>query len=339
MPTPLSEIELRFCAETGVNVDLAAGARIDNALIFRSDPASIAGDGFSAEEKIVDQIQSIEISTKERFGNYVIKLSNAFGLAKALNIPHVIHPGFEFMPDECEINGIQFSTQPSPQRRRLISPCYYHRTLQVLTHGPVVKAEAVRALSAEFSLKRPEWIDQPDEHLFIHIRSGDIFSAAWPHPYYAQPPLAFYQYVLALRRWGGATLVYENANNPVIEKLRAYLKEIEVPYIEQCGTLQEDLETLLKARHLVIARGTFAFPVIVMSRRVEQVYCFDDYHRDSYEKALWELDIEGVKFEKVVDRDHIYRDRVLDKWENSAEQHRLMIEYPVTSLGTEDEAR
>jgi len=328
----LSELEIRFCAEIGVDVQLAAGVRIDQAMIERFDPVWIAGDGFSPRKNVLDQIQSIEIVGQARFANYVIKLCNAWGLAKALGVQHVIHPGLEFMPDECEVDGIHFSVQPQPELRRIVSTSYYHQTLQPLTSGPIEKTAAVKALAVAFTLNRPKSVDDPSDHLTVHIRSGDVFPASLPHPYYGQPPLAFYQYILSLEKWGKVTLVYETEDNPVIGNLREYLRGVKIPFIEQSSTLRDDLETLLKARNLVVARGTFAYPVVVASRMVEQVYCFENYHDDSFEKALWEFCLEGVEFKKVIDGRRIYRDSVLGRWDNSAEQQRLMIEYPVSGL-------
>lgn len=330
----LTDLEKAFCRETGCPTDLAAGARIDQAKIVRRDPALIRGDGFSADRPVLGQIEALEVAENAFFGNYIIKLANAFALAKATGIRHVIHPGIEFMADTCEVDGVRFSTCTDAAQRRLVCPFYYHRTLQSLTQGPVDMASTMGALASVITLKRPPATTLPDDHLMIHIRSGDIFKQDPPHPYYAQPPLAFYRHVLGLRPWSGATLVYEDTGNPVIEGLRTHLRQIGLPFNDQSGALRDDLETLMAARHLVIARGTFAYPVVAMSRTIEEVFSFENYQNESQERLLWAQVVKGVKMHTVFDLEGTYRDKVLAHWENSPEQRQLMLDYPATSLTT-----
>ena len=67
---------------------------------------------------------------------------------------------------------------------------------------------------------------RPPNHVAVHIRSGDLFDRADPHPNFVQPPLAYY--TTALRHFAAprtgvhVTLVYEDEGNPVIAALRAF---------------------------------------------------------------------------------------------------------------------
>lgn len=332
MSRALTDIELRFCNETGCPSDLAAGARLDQAWIVRSDPLQIQGEGFSSDRPVLEQIHAIEISESARFGNYVIKLANAFALAKDTGIGLIIHPGFEFMADECEVGGVRFSTRQEPSMRRIVSGCYYHQTLQPLTQGAVDMASTIKDLKSGISLAPSSGLSLSEDHLVIHIRSGDIFTHDPPHPYYAQPPLAFYQLVLDHCTWSGVTLVYEDQSNPVIGQLKSHLDQVGVPFTEQSATLKEDLEVLLAARNLVIARGTFAYPIVAMSPRVRQVFTFDHYQTVSKVDLLWGQRIEGVQLHTVNDREGTYRDFVLANWKNSPEQRQMMLQYPATAL-------
>ena len=68
-------------------------------------------------------------------------------------------------------------------------------------------------------------INASKDELYIHIRSGDIFST-WIHRLYAQPPLCFYQKILKNFTFKKVILISEYKNNILIKYL---LKDY--PYI------------------------------------------------------------------------------------------------------------
>ena len=69
--------------------------------------------------------------------------------------------------------------------------------------------------------------------LYIHIRSGDIFSDSI-NPSYSQPPLCFYQEILNQFKFNNIYIISINKKNPVIEKL--IKKNRKIKYSRQRGS-------------------------------------------------------------------------------------------------------
>ena len=117
---------------------------------------------------------------------------------------------------------------------------------------------------------------RPPNHVAVHIRSGDLFDRADPHPNFVQPPLAYY--TTALRHFAAprtgvhVTLVYEDEGNPVIAALRAFLDQAGVPHSAASASLASDLAMLLEHRALVLGRGSFGVAVAALSKNVETLY-------------------------------------------------------------------
>jgi len=58
------------------------------------------------------------------------------------------------------------------------------------------------------------------ESLFIHIRSGDIFTSNNPHPAYTQPPLDFYIKIIDKENRFPIFFFVEDEKNPVVNELK-----------------------------------------------------------------------------------------------------------------------
>ena len=54
--------------------------------------------------------------------------------------------------------------------------------------------------------------------LYIHIRSGDIFKPSLNSDY-LQPPLCFYQNIINNFKFRKITIISQNKNNPIIDKI------------------------------------------------------------------------------------------------------------------------
>jgi hypothetical protein len=92
--------------------------------------------------------------------------------------------------------------------------------------------------------------------LVIHIRAGDIFRGATVHPFYHQPPLAWYIFCLRehQKRYGSISimLVYEDKGNPCIDALIAWCKDAGIPISSQSSRIvAEDYTHLVRAQALV----------------------------------------------------------------------------------------
>jgi hypothetical protein len=164
-----------------------------------------------------------------------------------------------------------------------------------------------------------------EDHLVIHVRAGDVFSGSSVHPGYGQAPLAFYQRVLESRSWSRVTLVAENDRNPIWNALNSLCRTSHLTEVRIGRPLGEDLAFMLRARCMVVARGTFGNAIAALSTRLEEAHFF--------ESAFNCWGNSGVRAIRWVDTLGEYRREILCKnWRNSASQRRLMTDYPAERI-------
>lgn len=276
------------------------------------------------------------------FGNCLIQLLLAIGIARNLNLKYIKLPA----ADRSEVigltgpltcGGLTFipGSEPLPPDGAFLSGMYFDLGIQRLAGalGPEETRDIVRSCIRPLFSRLPHDIPaKPDDELLIHIRSGDIFST-WVAPTYPQPPLAFYQMVirrlLAEGRIRRIRMVFENRLNPVIPVLEAWIAELGVPLTTQSGTLIDDVAALMNGRYLVFGLGTFGPGVCQLSDRIEQVFYF---------ASGWPQHFKSITtIERVVE--------VLDvadgytkvgEWDNSPERRQLMLDYPAENLAFDD---
>jgi len=154
--------------------------------------------------------------------------------------------------------------------------------------------------------------DKPaSNHLFIHIRGGDIFSNN-PHPAYVQPPLSYYNKII--KEYNSVTVVSEDKRNPCINEL---LRKSNCNYVSD--SLKNDLELLLSAKYLVIGFGTFGFLIYLMSSNIKNLYV-PSYFLDELPEGEWGKDI-------ILHKNDLPNYIKVGEWKNSEKQRNLMINY------------
>ncbi len=323
----LSVFEERFCAESSLDRALFCGQSFDlSPPYLRRDEVWLNGE-FDTRP-IISQIDSLQITGRARFANALIKISNAYQFASISKIKEVIHD-VEFLQDEFSVDGIRFTKKIDAGRRTLANDFFYMKCLRPLWRSMESRYSTIQRLREFLKVKgvcAPH--DPADDEIYIHVRSGDIFREAVPHPLYGQPPLSFYVKVLKSKPWSHVTLVCEDDRSPVISALRKCIEQLGLRCRNQSGSLLEDLGLLLQARNLIIGRGTFIYPVLCLSRNVKIVYAFD-----SDERNAWGLNAVPIDFRVVSDLHGGYRNDVLRHWKNTDDQRILMLTYPEESLG------
>lgn len=328
MTRSLTTIEQKFCAENEISFDLALGERLDKSPINRIDPFWINSFTDPREEKILSQVNSIQILGRARFANAVIKLCNAYLFAETNNIKLIYHPGFDFMIDDFTINGIRFLRGSASNGCTLKSGFFYNKTLAPLIGRNSNRYELIREMTSSFKFNLAEKRHADSEILTIHIRSGDIFKAEIPHFKYGQPPLSFYKKILSKKAWNSVELVYEDDSNPVINALKIYMQQHGINFTEYSSDLKGDIEILARATSIVIGRGTFIYPIICMSSNIRSVYYF---HNES--STSWGLNNKNINFYAINDLVGNYASEVLSFWKKSPAQLALMLSYPEEFLG------
>jgi hypothetical protein len=310
----LREIDFRFCAEQGID---ASG--IHKAHLFKLF-------GNFDESPVAQQVDAMVIPKRKRFGNALLQLVDAYNIARQLGIRKIYHRGYPFLKDIAHIEGVELVKGiPSSSENYLIGDFFQNKVLLNLCQAPLDRWKVMRSLAAFITLdsSHQEASECEAGTLFVHLRSGDIFKKTPPHRDYGQPPLAFYTKIIRSQPWRKVHLVFEDQFNPVIPALQRFMSEAGISYETHSGDIHHDVEVLLRAKNLVIARGTFIYPILCISKYIEQVFYFEvDEH------SLWGLQNSPIQFHKCIDLGETYRETILTEWKNNAEQNALMLDYP-----------
>lgn len=321
----------RFARENGLDVKALRG---DDDVARKKDPYRLeAGSALNSSEPLLRQISALRIDAPKRFGNSVIQLSNAIDLASDHSIGRIYAPGFWWInpPSAPQSGGITVLGNEAPDDETILSGRFYHRkSLQPLYPTRQKTIEEFRSSLMRVRSQIP-LLDPcpplPDDHLVVHIRSGDVFRNQG-HPLYGQPPLAFYTLVLRKGAWRRVTLVSEDRQNPIIDRLLEASGTTLPPLEYRQASLEEDLKLLLRARSLVGSLGTFMPAVLALSSNVRRVICFG---------GIWYAATLRQRADVVVVKDvagHYSRTVLASNWRNDPSQRALMIDYPESALRT-----
>ena len=101
---------------------------------------------------------------------------------------------------------------------------------------------------------------------------------------------------------------------------------------EISGDLRSDIEYLLKARILVVSRGSFSPAIATISKNLETVYYFEGVFN------VFSLENPNVSCIRVIDKQGVYKSEILSSnWQNTESQRKLMLEYPANALDFDSE--
>lgn len=156
-----------------------------------------------------------------------------------------------------------------------------------------------------------------DKTLIIYIRSGDLFPLdrnKKVHPKYRCPPLYYYDTIIKQNKnkYNKYILVAEDDRNIVIKKLLRKYKFIEWKQ----RSLEEDLEIILGASHIVSCVGTFISSLSWVSLNMKKIY----YPGSSTKKQYYpEIKLEKIKLPNFLEK--------MGRWEYSDRQLKLLKTY------------
>jgi len=156
-----------------------------------------------------------------------------------------------------------------------------------------------------------------DKTLIIYIRSGDLFPIdrnKKVHPKYRSPPLYYYDTIIKQdkKKYNKYILVAEDDRNIVIKKLLRKYKFIEWKQ----RSLEEDIEIILGASHIVSCVGTFISSLYWISLNMKKIY----YPGSSTKKHYYpEIELEKIELPNYLEQ--------MGKWEYSDRQLKLLKTY------------
>jgi hypothetical protein len=325
----------RFAEEENLDINSLEGNPIDSGeFAFRKDAYQflVGSNHFNKKlTNILVRTSHVMQTFVPRFSNALITLSNMYSFAKRNNIPNIVLPNHWYMRrgshniDNISITNLSPNSQyvARPDDIILAGNFFYIHTLKKL-YEPFTHFDSISRLRQFFCLK-VDTDPVPKGHLVIHIRSGDLFLHSGTHTGYGQPPLSFYKKVIEIEQPISLALVYENTNNPTINLIIEHAKNLDIPCMTVSSSLVNDINYLLKAETIVVGRGTFMPGVTTVSKNVKRVYFFESGY------DVWgKKDLEVIR---IRDLDGEYKSNLLKSWKNTPAQKKMMVEYPITSIG------
>jgi hypothetical protein len=335
MVQPQGDALARFANENNLDHSILLGqpyASSSGREGFSTDRYTIEAGGLQhwhASPRLSHCITGIRLTSFKRFANSLLQLTHACMVGRSLGVKRLHIPGFWYLREgiHSSSNGLEIRNTEQPDLGAdelvLAGSFLKMKALKPLCRRRVNPRRALRSLRPLINLDLNAAADQKDD-LVIHIRSGDIFIT--PHPGYGQPPLAFYQKVVRSKPWNTVRVVFEDRLNPVITPLLDWLPhhcgQVEVV----SGSLNDDLEVLLRARAIVCGRGTFIRGISALSRNLKKVYHWHDESFNAWGNRK-------LKVFRVVDGTGTYAKAICQgNWQNTAEQQQLMVTYPMEGL-------
>ena len=163
--------------------------------------------------------------------------------------------------------------------------------------------------------------DISENDIGIHIRSGDIFIGNHPHGYYIQPPLNYYTEIINNNINKSIIIVFENDNNPVINKLKEiYENKQNIKF--QSSSLEKDIYTLSKCKLLVWGTGTFCLIP----------YCLSTIIQKQIIPTTFAGSIKFFNNNKSTDTIlFIDLPNYINGWKNNEEQRKTMLNYKLSN--------
>lgn len=172
-------------------------------------------------------------------------------------------------------------------------------------------------------------VQQPADRLVIHMRNGDIFlDPKTPGgSLYFQPPCSFYKKIIQEHpRFLDIVIVSEDTGsvgNPCVAALLDWHKDIKY----ERRSMEEDLAILLGAKNLVVSSGSFSSLTAIMSPFVENIFV----------PVLTRVLEHPLSTCPGLLTSNVYcftmnPDYAFATWENTPEQRKQMVEYPLEKI-------
>ena len=335
------ELLKQFCSLHETDFNIANGGSAGSAC-YDLDVLRIVGN------LECDKVTILRLMPYGRFGNNLAQLFNAIFLAQRLGIETLAIDGKMLrreLPFTLErLNFVALGNQ-NFEELCLEGNFYYcgafAKQIKVMTRE-TGKMIVQRFLQPMFSYLTDNVKPAGDDHLFIHFRTGDVFSGKLVHKDFVQPPASFYQLVRkhAVRNFNisRATLVYEDYGNPCIEETLKNFQALGIQVTTQSGTFEDDMRTLLSAKQIVFGYGSFSDAICMLSPFLKNAYYFRQPGILGADRGR-NLDYSQFGGGSVVT--HIVDDAVdayiaRGTWQNTQAQKTMMVDYPESNLQFRD---
>lgn len=247
-----------------------------------------------------------------RFGNNIMQVKNALHIAIHCKYHSVHFPEHSFLENRCII------VYPGADRKKILIDesgfeFFDRKTIKNIDKEIFSQnQEKVRELLINnFNFREKDIIETSEKELIIHIRGGDIFQKK-TNKNYIMPPFSYYKNIIDNGNYTRIHILSEDKKNPTIGKILENYKNSSF----RKKSLIEDMGYILGATNLVESFGTFTPMLIILSRRLKNLY------KPSYQGHYMEL--KDVNVNKIDLED--YRKKQFP-WETSPKNIEIMLNY------------
>lgn len=245
-----------------------------------------------------------------RLGNNIVQLSSAIYLSEVMNLTTIFIPNnFCFIKNNITTSkGIRIV--PVRHTPKESVPLYH--SLYMLTRGGYWPENRAYEFGNE-TVKSIPSVNVSKDALYIHVRSGDIFSER-PNRYYGQPPLCYYESIIKKWNFKDIYILTEDTKNPVtnilVNKYNATLIITNV---------METIGYILSAKNLAMSAGTFVPSLLNLVPDDPDKKIFKCGRGFGVVVDIWK------KF-YFTDVSPKYSKNVLMSWSNSKKQKEMMLD-------------
>lgn len=294
-----------------------------------------------------------------RFGNNIIQLFNALKLAREIGIKKVylntIAGSLLFTPNFRGItvlDNIEVLNEMPKSKTKFIK----HQR-PILTKEGILADRFFHAQSNGGYPFTQEYEDSPliwgairkimkippaciSDDLYVHVRSGDVFTRPNPKLNYVQPPLSFYQKAILdqLERYSikGIKIVFQNKHNFIIDPLIDWAKKLGKP-VSICSNPDDakaDVRELLKARYSIIGKGSWMPIISCIAGKVKEISCF----RALDGAFLFKNSKTNIRIYEDADGNYIHNWRIRPgNCPEAKVQIQQLLHYPIEQIRLKDE--
>lgn len=191
--------------------------------------------------------------------------------------------------------------------------------------GKLLTIQELKMISDKYISFKLDTPNEPKYDIGIHLRAGDVYGDGRIHFEYVQPPLDFYVQIMEKNKGKSFCFVYEKDNGPIFPKIKEYVEKNNINATFQSSSLTDDLITLCSCETLVFSFGTFCFIPYLFSKCLKNTI-MPDILINKKRGSNWFCINEVPANLKVISLPNYI---LVGYWQNTKEQHGIMLNYKI----------
>ena len=280
------------------------------------------------KKKSIKNIETFYVEQYGNFGNNIIILNNIIFCCEIIGCNKIIlnyHKTRKwFIKNPIYIEKLNITIQLGPEVYCGIENVFCIKLDKWDPYYPVFVKPQIRIqyIKEEIVKNLPE-VNINSNDLYIHIRGGDIFKHNNASPYYAQPPLCFYEKIINNNKFNNIYIISQDRRNPVLDALISKHNNI----IFKENNYEYDISLLVHAFNLVASVSSFVLSSIKFNDNLKNLWEYDIYRLSEkfiqLHHHLYKFDIKYKIY--TLKPSDIYADQ-MHIWTKSESQLKLMLE-------------